>query len=210
MIRSPEDAPVVDPRLIGLARVSTDSQDTQLQRDALVQAGCARIFEETISTRSSDRPGPAAALDHLRPHAGDALVVWKLDRLGREVKDVLIIADDLHTRGIALRVLTGTLAGLDAARRQGRVGGRPTVMDADKIAAGRARRARGESPTQIAKTLGVSRATYYRHLTPRPDPTHHTTGDPPTPAGGSDPAATRHRRRRRGPIPIATGGRGRA
>ena len=103
-----------------------------------------------------------------------------------------------------------TLAGLDAARRQGRVGGRPTVMDADKIAAGRARRARGESPTQIAKTLGVSRATYYRHLAPRPDPTHHTTGDPPTPAGGSDPAATRHRRRRRGPIPIATGGRGRA
>ena len=138
-------------------------------------------------------------------------------------KDVLIIADDLHTRGIALHVLTGTLdgaytptgegkffftvmaafaelerdlihqrtvAGLDAARRQGRVGGRPTVMDADKIAAGRARRARGESPTQIAKALGVSRATYYRHLTPRPDPTHHTTGDPPTPADRPDPAAT--------------------
>ena len=243
MVRPDENAEDPAAHLIGLARVSTDGQDTQLQRDALTQAGCARIFEETISTRSSDRPGLAAALDHLRPHAGDALVVWKLDRLGREVKDVLIIADDLHTRGIALRVLTGTLAGaytptgegkffftvmaafaelerdlihqrtlagLDAARRQGRVGGRPTVMDADKIAAGRARRARGESPTQIAKARGVSRATYYRHLAPRPDPTHHTTGDPPTPAGGSDPAATRHRRRRRGPIPIATGGRGRA
>lgn len=197
MIRSPEGDPVLDPHLIGLARVSTDSQDTQLQRDALVQAGCARIFEETISTRSSDRPGLAAALDHLRPHVGDALVVWKLDRLGRSVKDVLIIADDLYGRGIALRVLTGTLAGaytptgegkffftimaafaelerdmihqrtmagLEAARRQGRIGGRPTVMDADKIAADHARRARGESPTQIAKALGISRATYYRHL----------------------------------------------
>jgi len=57
------------PHLIGLAQVSTDGQDLQLQRDALTQAGCARIFEETISSRSGDRPGLAAALDHLPPHA---------------------------------------------------------------------------------------------------------------------------------------------
>lgn len=188
----------VDAHLIGLVRVSTDGQDTRLQLDALTEAGCARIFEEKISTRRRERPGLAAALDHLRPHAGDSLVVWKLDRLGRSVKEVLTIADDLYERGIGLRVLTGTLAGsytptgegkffftvmaafaelerdlirqrtiagLEAARRQGRVGGRPTVMDPDKLAAAQARRARGEGPTEIAKALGISRATYYRHLT---------------------------------------------
>ena len=57
-----------------------------------------------------------------------------------------------------------TMAGLQAARAQGKVGGRPTVMDADKLAAARARRARGESSTQIAKALGISRASVYRHL----------------------------------------------
>jgi DNA invertase Pin-like site-specific DNA recombinase len=186
-----------DRSLIGLARVSTDGQDAQLQRDALTEAGCVRIFEEKISTRkaATDRPGLVAALDYLRP--GDTLCVWKLDRLGRSVKDVLIIADDLHERGIGLRILTGklsgsyspagegkffftmmaafaelerdiiherTMAGLAAARAQGRNGGRPTVMDADKLAAARARRERGESPTEIAKALGVSRASVYRHL----------------------------------------------
>lgn len=190
-------APVTDHHLVGLCRVSTDGQDMQLQRDALTLAGCGRIFQEKVSTRKADRPGLSDALDHLRPHAGDSLVVWKLDRLGRGVKDVLVIADDLHERGIGLRILTGTLAGayapsgegkffftmmaafaelerdmthertmagLEAARRQGRVGGRPTVMDADMLAAARARRARGESPTQIAKALGISRASVYRHL----------------------------------------------
>ena len=186
-----------DRSLIGLARVSTDGQDAQLQRDALTEAGCVRIFEEKTSTRkaAADRPGLVAALDYLRP--GDTLCVWKLDRLGRSVKDVLIIADDLHERGVGLRILTGklsgsysptgegkffftmmaafaelerdiiherTMAGLAAARAQGRNGGRPTVMDADKLAAARARRERGESPAQIAKSLGVSRASVYRHL----------------------------------------------
>ena len=186
-----------DRSLIGLARVSTDGQDAQLQRDALTETGCARIFEEKTSTRKAamDRPGLVAALDYLR--SGDTLCVWKLDRLGRSVKDMLIIADGLHERGIGLRILTGklsgsyspagegkffftmmaafaelerdiiherTMAGLAAARAQGRNGGRPTVMDADKLAAARARRERGESPTQIARALGVSRASVYRHL----------------------------------------------
>ena len=186
-----------DRSLIGLARVSTDGQDAQLQRDALTETGCARIFEEKTSTRkaATDRPGLVAALDYLR--SGGTLCVWKLDRLGRSVKDVLIIADGLHERGIGLRILTGklsgsyspagegkffftmmaafaelerdiiherTMAGLAAARAQGRNGGRPTVMDADKLAAARARRERGESPTQIARALGVSRASVYRHL----------------------------------------------
>jgi DNA invertase Pin-like site-specific DNA recombinase len=187
----------VQASLVGLARVSTDAQDAQLQRDALGNAGAGRIFEEKVSTRKgqADRPGLTAALDYLRP--GDTLCVWKLDRLGRSVKEVLIIADDLHERGIGVRILTGklsgnyspagegkffftmmaafaelerdiiherTMAGLAAARAQGRLGGRPVVMDRDKLAAARARRANGESPAQIARALGVSRASVYRHL----------------------------------------------
>ena len=191
------DFPGADRTLVGLARVSTDAQDAQLQRDALTVAGCVRIYEEKVSTRkaTADRPGLVAALDYLR--AGDTLTVWKLDRLGRSVKDVLTIADDLHERGIGVRIITGklsgtyspsgegkffftmmaafaelerdliherTMAGLAAARAQGRRGGRPTVMNGDRLAAAQARRASGESPTQIAKALGVSRASVYRHL----------------------------------------------
>ena len=180
--------------LIAYLRVSSEAQDTQLQRDAMGEAGCVKFFQDKISSRKADRPGLAAALAYLR--RGDTLVVWKLDRLGRSVKEVLTIADELYEHGIGLRILTGTLAGtytptgegkffftvmaafaelerdmihqrtmagLAAARAQGRVGGRPSVMDADKLAAATARLARGESPAQIAKALGVSRATLYRH-----------------------------------------------
>ncbi len=191
------DLPAGERNLIGLARVSTDAQDAQLQHDALAEAGCGRIYTEKVSTRTaaSGRQGLAAALDYLRP--GDTLVVWKLDCLGRYVKEVLTIADDLHARAIGARILTGklsgsysphgegkffftmmaafaelerdiiherTMAGLAAARARGKVGGRPSVMDPDKLADVRARRARGESPTQIAKALGISRASVYRHL----------------------------------------------
>ena len=181
--------------LIGLARVSTDRQDTQLQMDALEAAGCVKVFTEKVSSRKAVRPGLIAALEYVRH--GDTLVAWKLDRVARSAKQLLTIADDLHARGVQLRILTGTLAGtysptgegkflftilaavaelerdlihertmagLAAARAQGRVGGRPSVMNADKLAAARARLERGESPTQIAKALAISRATVYRHL----------------------------------------------
>jgi len=181
--------------LIGYARVSTNAQDAQLQRDALNEAGCARIFEDKASGKNTDRAGLTAALDYAR--SGDTLCVWKLDRLGRSVKDVLTIADDLHGRGIGLRILTGKLsglytpsgegkffftmmaafaelerdiirertrAGLDAAKAQGRTGGRPSVMNDDILSAARARRVNGESVNSIAKALGVSRATLHRHL----------------------------------------------
>ncbi|GHA21020.1 DNA invertase [Streptomyces spiroverticillatus] len=181
--------------LVGYKRVSTNAQDAQLQADALSEAGCTRVFEDKASGKNADRAGLIAALDYMRE--GDTLCVWKLDRLGRSTKDVLTIAEDLHARGISLRILTGTLAGsyspkgegkffftmmvafaelerdmivertragLDAAKAQGRTGGRPAVMDADKLAAARSRRAKGESVTAIAKVLKVSRATLYRAL----------------------------------------------
>src|SRR5512142_184702 len=117
---SAADIPDGDRDLIGLARVSTDGQDAQLQRDDLRGAGCGRIYQEKASTRkaTADRPGLSAALDYLR--AGDTLVVWKLDRLGRSVKDVLTIADDLHERGVGVRILTGTLAGVYTPTGEGK------------------------------------------------------------------------------------------
>ena len=191
------DLPDGDRSSVGLARVSTDHQDAQLQRDALTVAGVHRIFEEKISTRKAadDRAGLQAALDYVRP--GDTLTVWRLDRLGRSAKELLTVADDLHNKGVTVKIITGklsgtyspkgegkffftmmaalaelerdiiherTMAGLAAARAQGRVGGRPKAMDDDKLAAARARRDRGESPTQIARALGISVRTVYRHV----------------------------------------------
>jgi DNA invertase Pin-like site-specific DNA recombinase len=104
--------------LVGYARVSSLLQDARLQRDALTEAGCLRVFENKVPSRRSDRAWLTAALDYLRP--GDTLCVWKLDRLDRSVKELLTIADDLHERAIALRILTGRLAGTDQSCRPGR------------------------------------------------------------------------------------------
>ena len=150
---------------------------------------------EKISSRTKDRPGLAAALHRLDP--GDTLVVWKIDRLGRSVTEIVGLAEKLHARGVGLHILTGTLegtyhptgsgkffftimaafaelerdlihertlAGLAAARAQGRIGGRPRKLTDDTLAAARARRVRGESLPQIAKALGVSASTIPRHL----------------------------------------------
>lgn len=182
--------------LVGYGRVSTKGQDTQLQRDALNTAGAIRIFEEKMSGKTTKgREALAAALDYARP--GDTVCVWKLDRLGRSTLDILKIAEDLHARGIGLRVLTGklagnyspngegkffftimaafaelerdmirerTLAGLEAARAEGRVGGRPSVITDDVLAATQARKAKGQAVPAIAKELGVSKSALYRAL----------------------------------------------
>ncbi|WP_432019064.1 recombinase family protein [Streptomyces sp. 1222.5] len=181
--------------VIGYKRVSTKAQDAQLQGDALTEAGCSKSFEDAMSGKNAERPGLLAALDYMRE--GDTLCVWKLDRLGRSTKDVLTLAEDLHSRRIVLRILTGTLsgtysptgegkffftmmaafaeleramivertrAGLDAAKAQGRTGGRPTVITEDLLTVAKARKAKGESVSAIAKALGVSRATLYRHI----------------------------------------------
>ncbi len=147
--------------LIGYMRVSTTDQTHHLQRDALQAAGCQRFYEDTCSGMTSERPGLSRALDAVR--ADDALVVWKLDRIGRSLNHVVGLVSDLQARGAGLKVLTGgidttsatgrlvfgifatlaeferdlikerTLAGLAAARARGRNGGRPRLMTRAKL-----------------------------------------------------------------------------
>jgi DNA invertase Pin-like site-specific DNA recombinase len=152
--------------LIGYARVSTLDQSPTLQLDALKAAGCDRIFEEKASGAKEDRPQLHAALDHM--HKDDVLVVWKLDRLARSIKQLVTLLDALNTRDIGFRCLapsidTTTLegrllytitdafaqfereiiqqrtrAGLKAALARGRKGGRPKKLDEDALSAARA------------------------------------------------------------------------
>src|SRR4029453_18660775 len=151
---------------IGYARVSTQEQDLALQLDALRAAGCERIYTEKASGAQRDRPQLQAALEYLR--ADDTLVVWKLDRLARSLRQLLDTVEALHRRQIGLRSLTeaidtstpgGTLvfhlfgalaefersiirertrAGLAAARARGRTGGRPPALAAADKIAARA------------------------------------------------------------------------
>jgi hypothetical protein len=141
---------------IGYARVSTLDQNLDLQIDALTKIGCDKIFQEKITGTKSDRPKLLEAINYAR--AGDVIVVWKLDRLGRSLKHLLSLTSDLEKRQIGLRSLhenidtttpTGKLvfhifasltefekdiirertkAGLEAARSRGRTGGRPRKL----------------------------------------------------------------------------------
>lgn len=146
--------------LIGYSRVSTFDQNPDLQKDALDKAGCEKIFTDTISGTVSQRPGLTKAKEILR--RGDTLVVWRLDRLGRSLKDLIDWMNYLDTEGIALKslqesidtstatgklvfhvfgalsefernlILERTQAGLSAARARGRLGGRPKSLNDDK------------------------------------------------------------------------------
>jgi DNA invertase Pin-like site-specific DNA recombinase len=148
------------PMLIGYARVSTDDQNLDLQSDALQQAGCAKIYEDRKSGAKAERPGLAMALEVAR--TGDTLVIWRLDRLGRSLKDLIRLAETLDARGIGLKSLheaidttssggrlvfhmfgalaefernlirERTQAGLAAARARGRLGGRRKSLDPER------------------------------------------------------------------------------
>jgi hypothetical protein len=99
-----QDSPRLSlPMLIGYARVSTLDQNLHLQIDALQQAGCEKIFEDKISGSKADRPGLKEALDYARQ--GDCLLVWRLDRLGRSLKDLIEIVNRLEDRGVGFRSL---------------------------------------------------------------------------------------------------------
>ena len=102
--------------LIGYARVSTADQDLALQTDALTKAGCERLFTDKASGAKADRPGLAEALHFAR--AGDCIVVWKLDRLGRSIQGLIFLAADLSARKVDFRSLTD---GFDTSTASGRL-----------------------------------------------------------------------------------------
>ena len=104
------------PMLIGYARVSTVEQNLALQRDALSEAGCQRIFTEQMSGAVTDRPALHDALEFAR--SGDTLIVWKLDRLARSMKQLIETIENLRVRGIGFRSLTEAL---DTTTAQGRL-----------------------------------------------------------------------------------------
>jgi DNA invertase Pin-like site-specific DNA recombinase len=89
--------------MVGYARVSTNGQELQLQIDALLKAGCAKksIFTDKVSGSKSARPGLDECLAHLKP--GDTLVVWRLDRLGRSVRHLIDVVEDLRERGVGFK-----------------------------------------------------------------------------------------------------------
>src|SRR5689334_11715700 len=93
--------------LIGYSRISTTDQTLNLQLDALKQAGCGKVFTDTISGAKAERPGLGEALEYVR--AGDTLVVWRLDRLGRSLKDLIATITGLHEQGIGFKSLTESI-----------------------------------------------------------------------------------------------------
>ena len=176
---------------IGYARVSTEDQHLDLQRDALSKAECGRIFEERKSGAQKRRPALSAALRSLR--AGDVLVVWKLDRLGRSLQDLIAILGGLERRGIGFRSIsdqidtttpagklvfhiTGavaeferaliserTKAGMQAAKRKGRKPGRPAALTLSQQLTVQRMAICDEMPLRvIAEEMCVSKSTVWR------------------------------------------------
>lgn len=178
---------------IGYARVSTGSQKLERQLDALRAVGCRRIFAEKESGKDTDRPELAACLAFVT--AGDTLVVPALDRLGRSLQDLITTVGGLRQQDVGFRslhenldtttpggrlifhvfaalaefirelIVSGTHEGLAAARARGRVGGRPSVINAEILRAARDMLPNPEaSVASIAKLLGVSPGTLYNHI----------------------------------------------
>ncbi len=182
------------PRMIGYARVSTAEQSTRMQKDALMRAGCIKIFiDEDASGRDRNRPALKRALAQLRP--GDTLIVWKLDRLARSLQDLMDITKELEAKGVHFESLTEkldtssaygeftfhiiaavaqmerrliserTIEGICAARQRGRRIGRPRALSPDQVETAYALyRARRSTKREIARRFGVSRITLDRAL----------------------------------------------
>lgn len=179
---------------LGYARVSTVEQNADLQTRALKDAGCQKVYtDHGVSGTKAKRPQLDKLLEHAR--AGDEVVVWKLDRLGRNTRQLLELIDRLESQGLNFRSLTEgiattgpmgkamltvmsafaqlerdqlaerTKAGLAAAAARGRRGGRPAVTpETERVRQAGQYRHAGLTPPEIAKLLGVSRATVYRYL----------------------------------------------
>lgn len=179
--------------LIGYARVSTDDQNLELQRAALGEAGCTRIYEEKLSGANRNRPELVRLLDHLR--GGDVVVVYRLDRLARSTRDLLEIAEQLKETDAGLRSLSEpwadttspagrmvltvfagiaeferaliherTSAGRAAARARGVRFGRPPKLTAEQLVVARRLIDEGTAVREAARILNVHTATLYRGL----------------------------------------------
>ena len=179
--------------LIGYARVSTDDQNLDLQRDALKGAGCERTFEDMASGAKADRTGLAALMTALR--AGDTVVIWRLDRLGRSLKNLIELVEKFETAKVGLCSLQEnidtttsggrlvfhlfgalaefernlirerTQAGMAAARVRGRMGGRPKRLDPAKLAlALRLHHEDKHTIKEICQMMGISKSTLYNYL----------------------------------------------
>jgi len=151
--------------MLGYARVSTTEQDVRrrrLQQDALTAAGCYRTFTDTASGVDPTRTELTAVLDQLRP--GDTLVVWRLDRLGRSVQDLIALIGLAEMERELIR--ERTIAGLAAAPARGRRGCRPVRMSPAMLRVARGMREADppESYAVIARELGLSKTTVRRHL----------------------------------------------
>jgi DNA invertase Pin-like site-specific DNA recombinase len=178
---------------IGYARVSTDEQNLNLQRDALEKAGCEQIYTDHISGTKAERKGLTDALSHLRD--GDTLVVWRLDRLGRSLRHLIDTVTSLEEQGIGFKSLTESIdtttsggllvfhifgalaqfereiirertkAGLTAARSRGKAGGRPKKLSKNKAEMARQLYLdKTHSIDEICQTLGISRMTLWRYV----------------------------------------------
>lgn len=176
---------------IGYARVSTDDQNLDLQRDALAVTGCERIYEEHLSGKNTQRPELEQCLKTLRK--GDTLTVWRLDRLGRSLIDLVNIVNELEQLGVAFESIhekidtsssTGKLvfhlfaslaefernvirdrtnAGLTAARSRGRVGGRPQALtEKEKDMVCLLMADTNNKPSDVAKQFNTSVSTVRR------------------------------------------------
>ena len=175
-------------QVIGYARVSTKEQDLSLQLDALSKYGCDRIFTDKMSS-VKERQGLTDALGYLRD--GDTLVVWKLDRLCRSLPDLIKISEQIRTTGAQLVSITESIdtstpagrlyfnilgalgqmereliqervkAGLAAARRRGKVPGKPRVSE-EKLELARRELSAGRTYPEVARILGVHPQTLYR------------------------------------------------
>jgi DNA invertase Pin-like site-specific DNA recombinase len=178
--------------LIGYARVSTYEQTLNLQKDALENAGCTKIFTDTASGAQAERKGLDEALNYVRK--GDTLVVWRLDRLGRSLPHLISTMSDLEERGIGFKSLTEnidttnsggklifhifgalaefernlirerTQAGLTAAKDRGRKGGRPKALSAKQLSIARDLYEKRHTIAEICRMLKISRATLYRSI----------------------------------------------
>ena len=179
--------------LVGYARVSTDEQHLELQIDALIEAGCERIFQDKLSGSIIERRELLQALHFAR--AGDTLVVWRLDRLSRSLRDLIDTVTKLESSGIQLKSLNEsidtssssgklifhlfgalaefernlikerTLAGLHAARARGRKGGRPLSLVSEKRKlVVKLYLERNYSVSQICQMMGISKPTLYKYV----------------------------------------------